>query len=219
MIQHQGIYLPDGENHLQGWMTANGEIVDGRGTYQIKKLRAAISYCTSFRGAIDVGAHVGTWSMQLAKRFAHVYAFEPMATHRECFALNVDAPNVTLYPVALGERAARVAMHTNPTSSGDTWVSGAGDVQMYALDSLELAEVDFVKLDCEGYELFALRGGEQMLKRWRPVVIVEQKPLRAQKFGLPETGAVDYLQGLGYTLAAEMAGDFIMTAGQVHEAD
>ena len=82
---------------------------------------------------------------------------------------------------------------------------------MVTLDSFDLQDVDFIKLDCEGYELFALRGAEETLKRCRPCVIVEQKPNRAQRFGLPQTGAVDYLQSLGAKLRAKMAGDYILS--------
>ncbi len=211
MIVHQGIYLPDNEQHLQGWMDKAGEMVDGRGTYQIKKLRAAASYCKQFRTAVDVGAHVGFWTMQLVKRFTYVQAFEPVAAHRECFALNVEAFNVTLHPCALSETAGSVAIHTSTTSSGDSWIDGCGDIPMLTLDSFDLNDVDFVKIDTEGHELSVLRGGEQMLKRCRPVVIVEQKREHSLRFGLPKLGAVDYLLGMGYALARELSGDYILT--------
>lgn len=203
--------FPDGESHLQKWMQTKNERVDGRLAYQHNKLSAATSYCKQFRNAVDVGAHIGLWSRNLARKFAHVYAFEPMAAHRECFTLNVDAFNVTLYPVALGESEGAVSMHTNPTSSGDTWIDGTGDVPMNTLDSFGLDDVDFLKADAEGYELFVMRGGENTIKRCRPVIIVEQKPGRAEKFGLGRTDAVTYLQSLGYTLTQEMSGDYILT--------
>jgi hypothetical protein len=107
-----------------------------------------------------------------------------------------------------------VSIHTSHTSSGDSWVDGEGDIEMRTLDSFAWEyPIDFIKLDCEGYELFALRGGEQLLKRWRPCVLVEQKPGRAQKFGLPETGAVDYLIGIGATLRFEKSGDYCLSWG------
>lgn len=210
MIQHQGVWLPDGETHLPAWMDRAGEIVDGRGTYQIKKLRAAVSYCQHFRIAVDVGGHCGLWSMQLVKRFGHVHAFEPVRAHRECFTLNVEAFNVTLHPVALGESEGSVSIQTAPTSSGDSWVSGPGSIPMQTLDSFDLQDVDFMKLDTEGHELPILRGAAETIDRCRPVVIVEQKKGHAQRFGLPETGAVDYLRGLGYRLAQETSGDYIL---------
>jgi FkbM family methyltransferase len=133
--------------------------------------------------------------------------------------VNVTAQNVTLHACALGEKEGWVSMKTAPTSSGDTFVTGhsmlaevagAGDIPMKRLDDFGFQDVDFLKVDCEGYELFVLRGAEEMLKRCRPCVIVEQKPGHAQKFGLPETAAVPYLQSLGAALLQEISGDFIL---------
>lgn len=194
-------------------MDKAGEIVDGRGTYQIKKLRRALTYCASFRTAIDIGAHVGMWTMQLAKRFEKVQSFEPMTSHVECFLKNVDAGNVMLHQYALGQERKQVSMHSTPNSSGDTYVQSGDDVEMIRLDDLALESVDFVKLDCEGYEFFALMGGMQTIRKWRPVIIVEQKPGKAQKFGLGETDAVQLLESVGYRQAEVLAGDYIMVPG------
>lgn len=217
MINHQGVWLPDGETHLTKWMTDNGEMVDGKGTYQIKKLRTALSHCRDFRTAVDVGAHVGLWAMQLSKVFKEVAAFEPVAAHRECFERNLEGDdNVTLFPFALGEAQGFVDIETAPTSSGDSRVNINASNPSIPLTTLDLAgldNVDFIKLDCEGYELFALRGGEETIKRCLPTIIVEQKPGRAQRFGLPETGAVSYLIGLGYKTVAVMSGDYVLVPG------
>ena len=214
MIQHQGIWLPDGETHLTEWMTRNGEIVDGKGTYQIKKLRAALSYCRAFRTAVDVGAHVGMWTMRLMERFRCVHAFEPVVAHRDCWQRNLAGMSaghdLYLHECALGDHDGSVCIETAPTSSGDSRVGGDGDIPLRTLDSFDVPDVDFIKLDCEGYELFALKGGEQTIRRDLPTIIAEQKPGRGQRFGLPERGAVEWLETLGYRCAQEMSGDFIM---------
>lgn len=206
-----GVWLPDHEEHLVGWMTQRNQVVDGRLTYQYHKLEAALAWVKAWRTAVDVGAHCGLWSMHLVKRFERVHAFEPVAAHRECFEANVPQPNALLYACALGETVGKVRIQTSAQSSGDSWVGGEGDIPLRRLDEYDLQDLDFVKLDCEGYELFALRGAEETLKRCRPCVIVEQKPGRAQKFGLAETGAVDYLQGLGAVLRQAIAGDYILS--------
>jgi len=146
--------------------------------------------------------------MVMKQTFKEVHAFEPVADHRACFEFN--APGVRLYPFALGEKDGTCSIHTSNGSSGDSWVDGDGDIQVRRLDDFDL-NPDFIKLDCEGYELFALRGGEKMLKRCHPCVIVEQKPGRAQKFGLKETEAVTYLRSLGAELRCVISGDFILS--------
>jgi len=209
--QFGGWSLPDHEQHLIEWMQKTNDNRDGRLRYQGTKQDAAMLFCKQFRVAVDVGAHVGLFSFYLAKRFATVHAFEPVAAHRECFAVNVTAGNVTLHDCALGERDGSIAMHTSEGSSGDSWVDGDGEIPMKRLDDFSLQDVDFVKIDTEGHELFALHGGEETIKRCRPCIIVEQKPGRAQKFGLRETEAVDYLRSLGAVLRKVMSGDFIMS--------
>ena len=223
MINYGGLYLPDGEKHLIEWMEKTGQTVAGKPAYQYHKLEAALKWVKAWRVAVDVGAHCGLWSMHLAKRFETVHGFEPVAAHRECWMRNVEGAlgaitfpqagqkGPILYPIALGEHDGMIKIHTAADSSGDSWVDGEGDIPMKRLDDFDLQDVDFIKLDCEGYELFALRGGEEMLKRCHPCVIVEQKPGRAQKFGLAETGAVDYLQGLGAKLRKAISGDFILS--------
>lgn len=212
MQQWRGLWLPDGETHLIDWMQKQNEVVDGKPTYQYSKLKMALGHVKQFRVAVDVGGHCGLWSMHLAKKFGTVHAFEPVAEHRACFLKNVDlGSTVTLHECALGEKDGSVSIYTAPTSSGDSYVKGAGDIPLRRLDDFELPVVDFIKLDCEGYELHALGGAEQTLKRCRPAVIVEQKPGKAQQFGLPETGAVDYLQSLGAKLRASKSGDYVLS--------
>jgi FkbM family methyltransferase len=206
-----GVWLPDGETHLVEWMLKRNQVVDGRLSYQYHKLEAALRWVKQWRTAVDVGAHCGLWAMHLVNKFAAVQAFEPVAAHRECFVANVAGARATLHACALGAKDGGVAMETAPTSSGDTRVAGSGDIPLRRLDSFALQDVDFVKLDCEGYELFALQGGEETLKRCKPCVIVEQKPGRGQRFGLAERGAVDYLRDLGAELRQEISGDFILS--------
>lgn len=214
MKQHKGIWLPDHEKHLPQWMDKHGEMVDGKATYQIKKLRAAVAECKQHRVAVDIGGHCGLWSMHLVGMFRHVVAFEPIAEHRECFAKNVHGKNYNLYDVALGEHFGTCVMHTTDGSSGDSWIkqtSPAGSTRVRTLDAYNLTEVDFIKLDCEGYELPALKGAHATIDYLRPVICVEQKPGHAQRFGYGETEAVQYLQDVhGYKQAREMGGDYIM---------
>jgi len=220
MFQHQNIWLPDGEKHFPEWMTRNGEIVNGKGTYQIKKLREAMKHVKQFRTAIDVGAHVGLWSMHLVTRFNLLHAFEPVQQFRDCWCRNVDATidhlrsaAYELHDCALGASdGGLVGMRVDAADTGGTHVTSGGDVPMFTLDSFEFPDVDFIKIDCEGYELEVLKGAADTLARCKPGVIVEQKPHKLlPNFGIKGAPAVDYLRDMGAVLRKEIGGDFILT--------
>ena len=210
-----GLWMPEHEHHMVEWMQSpkNKVLVDGKLTYQWKKQVLAMTFVQKWRVAVDVGAHCGFWSMHLAQRFRTVHAFEPIELHRACWEANVTTKinEAILHPCALGEEDSTCAMFTTPHSSGGSYVQGKGSIPIKRLDGYDFQDVDFIKLDCEGFELFALRGGQETLKRCKPAIIVEQKPGRAPKYGLAERDAIPYLQGLGAKLRREMGGDFFFT--------
>lgn len=215
MRTFDGWHFPDHERHLIAWMQQMKQRRHGRAAYQLTKYLKAMEFVTERRRAVDIGAHVGLWTYQMAHDFAAVDAFEPMPGHIECWRANIDAATATLHEVALGEADGSVRIRTEtPDSSGDTCVDplrkDGVEVPIRRLDDFGLENVDFLKADNEGYEIFALRGGEDTIRRCRPVVIVEQKPGKAQKYGLGETDAVKLLQSWGAEIRGVMAGDYIL---------
>ena len=82
---------------------------------------------------------------------------------------------------------------------------------MRTLDSYGFENVDFITVDCEGYEENVLRGAAYAIDAWRPIIMVEQKrDMASERFGLEKLGAVTFLLERGYTVAAELSGDYLM---------
>lgn len=212
MKEFGGWCFPDGEKHLVDLMGKSNKPVDGRLSYQYHKLEMALAHVKEHRRALDVGGHIGLWSYYLAHRFEHVDAFEPMPEHRECFAENVLAPNVTLHSVALGDKESDVKLVKYPGNSGHTHIGGVGDAvaRMRTLDSFGFDDVDFLKIDTEGFELQVLRGAVETLKRCKPVMIVEQKADNGSRYGYDDRAALPFLQAMGARVVAERARDYVL---------
>lgn len=212
MKQCGGLWLPNHEQHLVAYIEGSPKI-DGKGTYQLHKLEMALAHVGQRRVALDIGAHVGTWSRILAARFDRVEAFEPMPDHCDCFRRNVLADNVALHEVALGARAGEAKLRLTSGNSGHTHIAPDGQlaVEMHTLDEYAFDEVDFVKIDCEGYEHDVLMGGLETLRRCRPVLIVEQKPNNGRRYGHGDHGALDLLKRMGARVVAQKAGDYVLT--------
>lgn len=210
---HEGVWLPAGEEHLVEMIRPGVKgyipLPDGRGTYQRHKYLAAVEFVKDRQVFVDIGGHVGLWSMQAELDFDHVIAFEPHPFHAELFRRN--CPNVVLHECALGEEAGLVGLTSGPASSGDTYVSGPGDISMMPLDELRLGRVDMLKIDTEGYELPIVRGARDTLLRCKPVVVVEQKGRDALYHGGDKDAAVKYLTFLGMKpLREPISGDHIL---------
>jgi FkbM family methyltransferase len=224
MFEHRGIWLPDGEAHLPKEMNKR-PLVDGKGTYQLNKLELALKHTPGRRVACDIGAHCGIWSRILAMRFEKVEAFEPVPLHREFYRRNMaHADNWTLHECALGQRPGEMTMtlyrehsmaaHIGPSRLGGAKYAGlttAGEitVPVRTLDSFGFEDVDFLKIDVEGFELQVLKGASETLKRWKPTIIVEQKPGNGSRYGYGDQAALPWLEALGAKMVAQTAGDYV----------
>lgn len=220
MQEVNGIFLPDGDTHFPEAIKASPFWHDGRGTYQYAKLTNALTVVPETRRglAVDVGGHVGLWSRILHAHFKRVVAFEPVPALAECFRLN--APGVELHEVALAhEEATAVGFVTISENSGNSRFAVRGDIApnicvlMKTLDSFKLAP-DFLKIDVEGFELNVIEGARETIAQHQPVIVVEQKPGHAQRYGFGETQAVDVLKSWGYAVAWKKSGDFCMKWGK-----
>lgn len=198
-------WFPDGEAHLPEYLAAQPG-------YQQVQRDVALGHVRRFGTAVDVGAHVGLWSRDLASRFARVHAFEPVAAHADCFGRNVPEANVVLHRHALGREdgfvEAEVATEGN---SGSTYVFEVdAGIPCRRLDSLALPEVDFLKIDVEGFELFVCEGARETLLRCRPVVVLEQKDHATELFGVPQYAARDFVCGLGARVLERLREDWVL---------
>ena len=211
MKQCAGIWLPDHEEHLLSYIKSSPRI-DGAGTYQLHKLELALNHVGQRRVAVDIGAHVGLWSRILANHFDLVYAFEPHPLHCACFRRNVTAPNVMLHQVALGAADGMVRLSQPTGNSGHTYVADGGEIEatMQTLDNFGLGEVDFIKVDTEGYERDVILGALETLKTWTPTLIVEQKPNNGRRYGGGDLGALTLLTDMGAKIVAEKSGDYVL---------
>ena len=240
-VNIDGVWMPFTETHLVEMMTRNPKgvrYIDGKPTYQYKKLEFAVEQCKQRRIALDIGGHVGLWSMWLVRMFEHVHAFEPVPLHRKLFELNVDMERATLHPIALGEKEGTVDIEVPLETTGNAHVaigrrhSGTRHVQnpdaqmvasgvpMHTLDSY-LCEVhydcggsgmpeciDFIKIDVEGFERAVIAGGEDIIRRNRPVIVVEQKG-NEDNYGEQRDAAATLLQSWGARAVKVMAGDWV----------
>lgn len=170
-------------------------------TYQLSK-----PFIRNFRVALDIGCRVGEFTRYLQLDFGHVHAFDPRIWTD--FRCNVDLAKVTHYKCALGDEAGEIQMYAGSHSpNGDV---AARTVPVYTLDSFGFENVDFIKIDVEGFEKKVLLGGAETVARCNPVIVIEQNHVVLE--GDEQYSAKAYLESIGYRQVAldKRGWDFVM---------
>ncbi len=138
---------------------------------------------------LDVGANFGWFTLLLAQRVGptgRVFAFEPVATYRRALlhhlAANGLQDRVTVLPYGLSDARRSLPIAVGDASATLHWNGGEVPrgrevIDLRRLDdeiaAIGIDRVDVVKLDLDGHELRCLRGAEQTLRRWRPLLSLE----------------------------------------------
>ena len=79
-----------------------------------------------------------------------------------------------------------------------------------------LETVDFIKIDVDGYEVPVLEGGQAMLRRCRPTLLMEVAPYVLDAAGSSIEAFCEQLRGHGYRLEHESSGASVpLDAGEL----
>jgi len=178
MYQEHGWWFPDYDTHFARMLTKN--IKRGGGAVYQEPVRSKSFEFVQHKGlALDIGANVGLWSRDMAEQFDKVIAFEPVNDFRECYKKNVAMTKVDMRSHALGNETTKINMIITPENTGHSHVDvnsmGDGTIDMFRLDDLDLPKFDYCKIDCEGYEENILLGGIETFKKYKPIMVIEQK--------------------------------------------
>jgi len=167
---------------------------------------------------VDIGANIGFHSLiasAVTGPDGNVLAFEPLPRLQQQMQKSIESnnfSNIVIKPVALGMSYGSANLSLVEENIGassiqdvsiDRVVSDIVTVPVRTLDSYreELSRIDLVKIDIEGTEYEALRGGEKILLKFKPVIILEFSPHVYEKdFTGKSLVLYEYLKGLGYTI-------------------
>jgi FkbM family methyltransferase len=131
---------------------------------------------------------MGTFSIFAAVKHpdATIYAFEPAPKTFAVLKENTKYyPNIKVFNTGLGEREEKMPFVIGP-HSGENYIGADGDisVDIQTIDGLNM-EINFIKMDTEGYEGNILRGAQETIKRWRPIIAMSAYHKPEDKTELP----------------------------------
>lgn len=182
-------------------------------------LQAYIGLCPQRRVAVQAGGNVGIWPLELARHFDHVVTFEPDPVNMRCLRRNVPNQNVVAYEAALGHFDGERALLREAQNCGASRLSPIEAAiglrtPIMRLDNLALEALDLLQLDVEGFELYALLGAEQTIRRCRPLIVLEMKG-HGREYGYSDQELEEFVVGLGYERCAVAHRDCVFKPKEV----
>ncbi|MGA3003569.1 MAG: FkbM family methyltransferase [Acetobacteraceae bacterium] len=159
------------------------------------------------RTVLDIGANIGVHTVDLSCLVGPdgtVHSFEPQRLTFQLLCANValnSCSNVFTHHTAVGAAAGTILVPSLDPGESHNYGglsllgSGVGEpVALVTIDSMELSDCQFIKIDIEGMETEALRGAAVTIQQFRPFLYVEndRQGRSAELIGL--------LQQYGYRL-------------------
>ena len=186
-----------------------GDFVQATGAYFPESFELALGLLEPGAVALDLGAHLGTFSLAAASRGHAVVSLEASPRNAEFLRASARAngfDRVRVVEVAVSDAPGTVRFRPEGAWGQITegWSPGVVDVQArpvsQVLQEHDVERVDFVKLDVEGSEIAAIRGMHDLLVRPdAPPVIYESNAHTLRMFDATPEQLIAMFEELGYT--------------------
>lgn len=138
--------------------------------------------------SLDVGANIGNHVLVISKYSQNVAAFEPVSFIFDVLKKNVEANHLNnVIPVNLGlsdkdNQAEIFIPHNGNLGSSSLEAKGEDGISLqistivgdvYLEEHFKDQHVDFIKMDVEGHEAFAMLGLQAAIAKYQPLILLE----------------------------------------------
>jgi len=167
----------------------------------------------NIQNIIDIGANFGYHTLFFSKEVqGTVFAFEPQIQNFQLLQKNINynlSKNIEIYNFACGDIECDVKMDIILQNNNDKLNMGdfTPDVcnsQFFSmtksllLDYFEFPQIDLIKIDTQGWEKKVLIGCKELLKKYKPILIVEFEHFQLIKTNTSCEELFDFIRNNNY---------------------
>lgn len=199
-----------------------GEVIDSTIYYSGVWEERTFSQCQKLirSGDIvfDIGANCGFYTLKFAQMVqpsGHVYSFEPMS-----FSFRKLESNCALNPslqkyVTIEKRGLAEVVGEKSLAFTHSWrlfpkgeqIESPELISFTTIDRYmaekRIPQVDFLKIDVDGYEFKIISGAVETLKKFKPILCLELGTYTLERFGDHLESLLKFLESLGYWVYRE----------------
>lgn len=139
---------------------------------------------------IDCGAFTGDTILQavsLGYNIEEVHAFEPdMVNYKKLSEVGRSRDGIISWPCGVGERSETIRFQNQGDMGSFADPNGNSLIQCVKIDDcIPNFSANLIKMDIEGYEFDALKGAEELLRKYRPRLAISVYHLASDIWKIP----------------------------------
>jgi FkbM family methyltransferase len=156
-----------------------GRSLEHYGEYCYPEVDLLLALLDKYSFVLDVGANVGSHTLGFAPYVSKVVAFEPDPECHDLLVKNIGmqdrgvAHKISVNPIALSDSVQEVSTQFD---YGKTKVRPGGSIVQTKLDNIKgFPRIDLIKIDVEGMEYNVLKGAQNTITYFRPILFIEMQ--------------------------------------------
>jgi FkbM family methyltransferase len=195
----EGFFVLKDDTHLSRWIEEQGRLDIAEGQIAFYRQHIPVGGIV-----IDAGASLGDHTLTYAKLVGptgRVLAIEPEELSFEALKLNFDRwQNVICVRAVLSDSDGYFKIHREANVGGSHVSEFGSNVRSLQLDEYlnSLTACHLIHLDVEGFEVRALNGAWEIIKKFRPAIVLEINHAALAKYGYSEQAVATLLNTFGY---------------------
>jgi FkbM family methyltransferase len=163
---------------------------------------------------LDIGAHAGTFTFECKKYYPNAYYYmidgNPIT---EDYIKHSGVDYKITYLSDIVKKTVVYKTKYNAFNTGDSLFREntnyyndenliTQDITTSTLDELFKNEkvFDFIKIDAQGYEKFVLEGASNLIKKYKPTIVIEIEDHQLRKFGYKCDELFNMIYSMGYVI-------------------
>ena len=206
-------------NGYKLWLDRNDSLnIILNGTHEPQTLDYLMKHAKGI--GLDLGANIGLHTIAMAQRCERVYSIEPLKSNFNLLTRNIklnNLYNVHAFNLAVGASNGKKRIYSNIRGNGSAsflsqgkWNGKEEEVKIVRLDDLfkDKPKPNIIKMDIEGWEEEAIRGGIEIFKHAETVIFEDNQEILRKK-GKPKDAVIKLMENIGFVMQKKLDGNYL----------
>jgi FkbM family methyltransferase len=163
----------------------------------------------------DIGSNIGWYSLNLLKKYKNIniFSFEPSPVTFKRIKRNFELNEFNtdkIFNIGFFNENSKLDFYYDKEGSGASSLVNLRERESVKKISVEMAKIDdfvemnnisnidFIKCDVEGAELFVYQGGKKVIEESKPIIFSEMLRKWSAKFGYHPNDIINFMKEIGY---------------------